>query len=49
LAPVQRQLLNFDGIEDEAAGGRGRLDELLLADDGDFLCHRADFHPDGQV
>jgi len=49
LAPVQWEFGYPDRIEYQTASRRGRLDELLLADDSDLLGHRADLQGDRQV
>ena len=49
LASVQWIFLGFQGIEDEAAVGVGRLQNFLGGGDGDFLAHLSNDELKGQV
>ena len=49
LPAVQRVLLSFDRVEHQALIGVAGIDDVLLADDGDFLVHLADDQTDGQI
>ena len=49
MASVQWIFLGFQGIEDEAAVGVGRLQNFLGGGDGDFLAHLSNDELKGQV